>query len=314
MTQASDATAHTPGAADDAHVSGARAGPTLVILAAGQATRYGGGVKPLAPVGLAGEAVIDVLASDALAAGFSDIVLVIGPQTGTAIRYHVERAWPAAVRVGFALQEAPRGTVDAVLSAAHHLDSALSFGVANADDLPGQAALGLLASHLVAAGSDNAIVTFRLRDSLVGDAPVTRGIAEVGPEGLLRRLDERRKVTPCHDGRIVAEDGREPVELDPDSPVSMNLWGFRPAMRSVFESAMADADDGEVLLPEVVGEMLAGRRPAEGAGGQVVVHMASGRCIGVTHPGDVALVQAELASEVGRGERAAHLWGAVSKG
>lgn len=278
-----------------------------MILAAGQATRYGGGVKPLAPVGLAGEAVIDVLASDALAAGFADILLVIGPQSGPAIRYHVERSWPATVTVGFALQEAPRGTVDAVLSAAIHLDPSRSFGVANADDLPGGAALGLLAGHLAGSDPDNAIVTFRLRDSLVGDAPVTRGIAEVGPDGYLVRLDERRKVTPQPGGTIVAEDGRSPWELDPDSPVSMNLWGFRPAMRAVFQSAMADAGEDEVLLPEVVGDVLAGRREGHGAQ-RVVVYRAPGRCIGVTHADDVSLVQAELAAEIGRGERTAQLW------
>lgn len=309
MTPPRNAAAN-PVAANDAP-GGRSSGPTLVVLAAGQATRYGGGVKPLAPVGVAGEAVIDVLASDALAAGFSDIVLVIGPQTGPAIRYHVDKNWPDAVKVGFAVQEAPRGTVDAVLAAASHLDPSRSYGIANADDLPGEAALGLLASHLAGDNPDNALVSFRLRDSLVGDAPVTRGIAEVGSDGLLRELDERRKVTPRPDGRIVADDGREPSVLDPDSPVSMNLWGFRPAMRPVFEAAMAEPGEGEVLLPEVVGDVLAGRRPCPPGAGRVVVHVAPGRCIGVTHADDVGLVQAELAAEVGRGERAAQLWAAV---
>ena len=320
MTPASTAAAPPPAANAPADHSSATAGaggggpgPTLVVLAAGQATRYGGGVKPLAPVGLAGEAVIDVLASDALAAGFSDILLVIGPQTGPAIRYHVERRWPAAVKVGFAVQEAPRGTVDAVLAAAAHLDPSRSFGVANADDLPGEAALRLLSAHLAGDDPDNAIVTFRLRDSLVGDAPVTRGIAEVGPDGLLRALDERRKVAPRPGGRIVAGDGREPSDLDPESPVSMNLWGFRPVMRPVFEAAMADAGDGEVLLPEVVGDVVAGRRRAEDGAGRVAAHLAPGRCIGVTHADDVGLVQGALAAEVGRGERAAQLWSAVGE-
>lgn len=309
-TSAPTAAAHTPRAAGEA---GGGGGPTLVVLAAGQATRYGGGVKPLAPVGLAGEAVIDVLASDALAAGFARILLVIGPQTGPAIRYHVERSWPQGVQVDFALQEVPRGTVDAVLAAAAHLDPSGSFGIANADDLPGEAALRLLADHLAGDNPDNAIVTFRLRSSLVGDAPVTRGVAEVGPDGLLRALDERRKVAPRPDGRIAAGDGREPSDLDPDSAVSVNLWGFRPVMRAVFEAAMADAGDGEVLLPEVVGDVLAGRRRADEAAGRVAVYVAPGRCIGVTHADDVGLVQAELAAEVGRGERPAQLWTAVAR-
>ena len=91
------------------------AAPALVILAAGRARRYGG-CKPLAPVGTHGEAVIDLVASDAVAAGFETIVLVLGPSTGAAIRYHVEHTWPGAVDVRFATQPKPRGTVDAVLT------------------------------------------------------------------------------------------------------------------------------------------------------------------------------------------------------
>ena len=123
-------------------------GPPLVILAAGRARRYGG-VKPLAPVGPRGEAVIDLVASDALAAGFGTIVLVLGPATGPAIRYHVERTWPSHVDVRFALQEAPLGTVHAVLSASDHVGDT-PYGVGNADDIYGRAACALLAAHLEA--------------------------------------------------------------------------------------------------------------------------------------------------------------------
>ena len=113
------------------------AAPALVILAAGRARRYGG-CKPLAPVGPHGEAVIDLVASDAVAAGFGTIVLVLGPSTGPAIRYHVEHTWPGAVDVRFATQPAPLGTVHAVLSASDHVGDA-PYGVGNADDIYGQA-------------------------------------------------------------------------------------------------------------------------------------------------------------------------------
>ena len=86
-------------------------GPTLLILAAGRARRYGG-LKQLAPIGVNGEAVIDLIASDAFAAGFEDIVIVINPDTGPHIRDHVERFWPERARVSFAIQDQPRGTVD----------------------------------------------------------------------------------------------------------------------------------------------------------------------------------------------------------
>ncbi|MGC8471570.1 MAG: NTP transferase domain-containing protein [Acidimicrobiales bacterium] len=291
---------------------GSRPDATLVILAAGRATRYGG-VKPLASVGLAGEAVLDVLASDALAAGFGRLIVVIGPETGPAIRYHVERTWPSAVPVEFASQRAPRGTVDAVLAAAPLLDASSSFGVANADDLPGEPGLALLAGHLRSGDPESVAVCYTLSDSLLGDAPVTRGLCRVDGEGMLEAVDERRRVTPLPDGRIVADDGREPKELDPGQLVSVNLWGFRPELRGIFEDAMAQAsDDGEVLLPDVVDRLLTARR--RGAPGALAVHVlrAPGRCIGVTHPGDVPLVSAELAREVARGDRPAQLWTAVS--
>ncbi len=270
-------------------------------------------MKPLAPVGLAGEAVLDVLASDALAAGFERLVLVIGKETGPAIRYHVERTWPAEVAVEFAVQASPRGTVDAVLAAAPLLGERSPFGVANADDLPGASGLSLLAEHLVAGAPANAAVCFRLADSLLGDAPVTRGLCRVDAEAMLESVDERRHVTPRPDGRILADDGREPKELSPDELVSMNLWGFRAEARDLLDGAAASAPDGhEVLLPEVVDELLAERRAGVRDALGVRVLRASGRCIGVTHPGDVALVQAELAREVARGERPAQLWTGVA--
>jgi len=292
----------------EAPSGGGRQGVTLVVLAAGRATRYGG-VKPLASVGLAGEAVVDVLGSDALAAGFDRLVLVIGPDTGAAVRYHVARTWPPGVPVEFAVQETPRGTVDAVLAASPLLDEDSPFGVANADDLPGMAGLALLAGHLRRRETANAAVCYRLEDSLLGDAPVTRGICEVDGDDLLVAVDERRQVTPLPDGRIVADDGREPKELDPDRLVSVNLWGFRPEMRPVLRSAMEAADgEGEILLPETVDELLAARRAGTPGAMDVRVLRAPGRCIGVTHPGDVALVQAELARDIARGERPASLW------
>ncbi len=90
--------------------------PPLVVLAAGMARRYGG-CKPLAPIGLHGEAVIDLLVSDALSAGFGQIILVVHPETGPAIKYHIERCWPTSVEVSFAEQRLPLGTVHAVLAA-----------------------------------------------------------------------------------------------------------------------------------------------------------------------------------------------------
>ncbi len=276
--------------------------PALVILAAGRAKRYGG-CKPLAPVGAFGEAVIDLVASDALAAGFGTIVLVLGPSTGPAIRYHVEHTWPAAVDVRFATQPAPLGTVNAVLAASEHVGDT-PYGVGNADDVYGHAGCALLAEHLRAHGETNALIGYRLADAVIGYAPVTRGICRVGADGMLLGVDERRQVTATPDGGFVAGDGRSPETLSGEDRVSMNLWGFTPAFHKTLQAAMDAAvdasEESEVLLPEVVAQSLSAN--------PFTMLPAQGRCVGVTHPDDLSLVQEELNRQVASGERPARLW------
>ena len=278
------------------------AGLALVILAAGRAKRYGG-CKPLAPVGPHGEAVVDLVASDALAAGFGTIVLVLSPSTGPAIRYHVEQTWPRTIDVHFATQPVPRGTVDAVLSAAEIVGDA-PYAVGNADDVYGRDGCAQLVEHLRGHGDLNALVGYRLADAIIGFSPVTRGICRVGDDGRLLGVDERRHVTAFPGGRFVSDDGREPKELSGDARVSMNLWGFTPAFHKVLREAMdaaADAsEEAEVLLPDVVAQSL--------ATSSFIVLPAAGRCIGVTHPDDLSLASAELNRQVAAGERPAALW------
>ena len=284
------------------HLSLERMSLPLVVLAAGRARRYGG-CKPLAPVGQHGEAVIDLVASDALAAGFDTIVLVLGPSTGPAIRYHVEHTWPDAVDVRFATQPSPRGTVDAVLSASDEVGDS-PYAVGNADDIYGREGCALLAQHLRAHSDLNALVGYRLADAVIGFSPVTRGICRVGADGELLGVDERRQVTASPGGGFTAADGHEPATLAPDARVSMNLWGFTPAFHKLLHAAMDVAvgasEESEVLLPEVVAQSL--------ASSSFKVLPAQGRCIGVTHPDDLSLVQEELNRQVAAGERPAGLW------
>ncbi len=298
--------------------------PGLVVLAAGMAKRYGG-CKPLAPVGLHGEAVIDLIAGDAVSAGFGDIVLVLGPQTGPAIRYHVRRCFPSGLGVSFTEQRVPLGTAHAVLCARKPVGDG-PFAVVNADDVYGAPAMTLLAAEL-AASDEHAIVSYRLRDTVVADAPVTRGTCEVGPDGHLVRLVERRAVARRRDGNFDIGDGLQPSELSGDTPVSMNLWGFQPSIWPVLEAAVLHAhpsvspdgtvpdpsalsSDAEVLLPEVVGDMIAGRT----AGGPAAVHVlhGPGRCIGVTHADDLPVVRNELGLMVAQGLRPEGPWDAAA--
>ncbi|MGD0393276.1 MAG: NTP transferase domain-containing protein [Acidimicrobiales bacterium] len=293
--------------------------PALVVLAAGMARRYGG-CKPLAPIGPNGEAVIDLLVSDAVAVGFGRIVLVLHPESGPSIRYHVERCWPGSVDVAFAEQRLPLGTVHAVLAAQSSLDTESSFGVANADDIYGEVAMGLLARQLMSDADEHALIGYQLRSTVATDDPVTRGICEVDGSGHLVALTERRNVTRQDKGQIfTSDDGRGPPELDGDLPTSVNLWGFQPAIWQVFESAMAasgldeealvaevaaggPAPKAEVLLPEVVATMVAH------GGLPVRVIATDAKLVGVTHAADLPVVSAELARQVAWGTRPSCLW------
>jgi len=298
--------------------------PALVVLAAGMARRYGG-CKPLAPIGPGGEAVIDLLVSDAVAVGFGRIVLVLHPESGPSIRYHVERCWPDAIDVAFAEQRLPLGTVHAVLAAQGVLGTDQSFAVANADDIYGEAAMGLLAGHLTEEVDEHFLIGYQLRSTVATDDPVTRGICVVDDSGHLSALTERRLVTR-HQGSptLTSEDGRGPVDLDGDLPTSVNLWGFRPAIWETFEAAMdasgldeeallasvaagAEPPKAEVLLPEVVATMV-----SDGKGLPVRVVTTDAKLVGVTHAADLPVVSAELARQVAWGTRPSRLFDTAS--
>lgn len=287
--------------------------PALVILAAGRARRFGA-VKPLAPIGPGGEAVIDLIASDAIAAGFKHLVLVINNETGPEIKEHIAATWPKGLSVDFATQERALGTVHAVLSARHLVDADAPFAVSNADDLYGFEAMELLSGHL-ASRATNALVGFHLSGALVGSDPVTRGVCVVDGDHLVS-ITERRQVVHRGDA-FISEDGLEPRNLDADGLVSMNLWGFAPGMWSVLEQAMERArdasEDSEVLLPVAVEDMIEGVFTlSDESLRDVTVLATESRCVGVTHPGDLVIVQGELQVLIASGARPARCFSGVS--
>jgi CTP:molybdopterin cytidylyltransferase MocA len=292
----------------------------VVVLAAGMARRFGG-CKPLAPIGPNGEPVIDLLASDAISAGFGHIILVLNPETGPAIRYHVEQCWPAAVEVSFTEQQRPLGTVHAVIAAQDAVGSDRSFAVSNADDVYSEVSMGLLADQLDSGRDEHALIGYRLRSTVATGDPVTRGICEVDDRGYLVALTERRKIVRQDNGETFnSADGIDPVTLDGDLPTSVNLWGFQPDIWEVLQSAMeASGLDGgassgaaasggpsagaEVLLPESVATMV-----TSGVGLPVRVVNTESKLVGVTHAADLPTVSDELARQVAWGIRPSQLW------
>ncbi|HEX6382994.1 MAG TPA: NTP transferase domain-containing protein [Acidimicrobiia bacterium] len=283
--------------------------PTLVLLAAGMGSRFGG-PKQIAPIGPGGSALIDYAARDAMAAGFGRLVLIVRGEIADAVDAHVQDHWPAELRPEYVRQDLepaavaatsagrqkPLGTAHALVAAAPSLDG--PFGVANADDLYGASAFAMLADHL-RQGGGHALVGYRLANTLLGDRPVNRALCEVDADGNITRIVEG--AVHVGDGELTwrpiggSDDDARPMKGD--EPVSMNLWGFTPAILPVLKDAFSEFEAGgriaageELFLPNVVGENL------RSAGGDLVVTMlvSDDRCLGVTHPDDVPLLQATL--------------------
>jgi hypothetical protein len=293
----------------------------LVILAAGHGRRFGG-LKQLAPVGPDNQALMDYTALAAEACGFNGIVLVVREEIRAEVAAHVKRHWISSLPVELVCQPAVPGTAQAVLCTYKLVDG--PFGVANADDLYGEAALRLLAGHLAGGGSaaqgeervaDRAriaqrhvLVAYQLYRTIITKATVTRGLCHIGDDRLLDRIAEHR-VTLCEDATFdavplarQAPAGGDstaqvaPVHLTGTEPVSMNLWGFHPRLFDELQAAVDAFDPAssarpELLLPDVVGALVTT------ASDQVHVLETANRCIGITHREDIAIVREEVAHE-----------------
>ena len=197
-----------------------------------------------------------------------------------------------------------------MLSASEHVGDA-PYGVGNADDIYGRAACALLAEHLAPAAADtNALVGYRLADAVIGSLAghpghLPRRRRRHAPRG--GRAPPGDPATP--EGGFVAGDGREPAVAVARRPGLHEPLGVHPGLpQDVLQAAMDAATDAseeaEVLLPEVVAAVARLQRPSPCCRRQ-------GRCIGVTHPDDLSLVQAELNRQVAAGERPARLWASL---
>jgi hypothetical protein len=278
----------------------------LVVLAAGHGRRFGG-LKQLAAVGPAGEAIMDYTARAAWSCGFDGVVLVVRGEIRAEIEAHVQRYWPGALPVEYVEQPPIPGTAQAVYATHAVVDG--PFGVANADDLYGDAAISSLRSAIVGrpgASEPHVLVGYELFRTVLTAEPVNRGMIEVDDHGRLSAIVEHR-VALRSDGRYEARPlwSNEPHEtrslaelgvrvLSGEERVSMNLWGFYPRLFDHLADALdtfhpETAARSELLLPDVVGHLVATTTDS------VRVIPTPGRCIGITSRADLPLLQDELA-------------------
>ena len=216
--------------------------PTLVIMAAGMGSRFGG-PKQTTPVDDAGHFILHYSLFDAYRAGFRKVVFIVKPGMeaefrdalgeGVAAHFDVRFAPQAldALPEGYSVPEGrqkPWGTAHAVLCAAGEIDG--PFAVINADDYYGVTAFQVLYDFLAAdrPESEYAMVGFRLRNTVTEHGSVARGVCEV-ENGLLKGVTERTKIVKRGDDAAFTEDdGATWTELSGDTLVSMNFWGFTP--------------------------------------------------------------------------------------
>ncbi len=251
--------------------------PALVILAAGIGSRYGG-EKQIDPVGPSGEIILDYTLYDAGRAGFGRAVFVIRPEQEAAFADHLRRTGAGGLKTAFVTQKPddlpegfavpgdrkkPWGTGHAVRAARKAVDG--PFAVANADDFYGRGSLEVLGRFLRRPDRKEqcCLVAFRLANTLSPHGSVSRGVCEIDREGCLVSIKERTRIETAPGGGRYLDRGGEWIPLAGDQPVSMNLWGFGPALFPRLETQFAEflqrnaGDPGaEFQLPAVIDRLI----------------------------------------------------------
>ena len=296
--------------------------PTLLILAAGIGSRYGG-VKQMDEIGPSGESIIDYSVFDAIRAGFGKVVFVLNPKIEKDFKAIYEQRLSGKIETAYVLQELdnipedvsftpervkPWGTGHAVLAAKEVIDT--PFAVINADDFYGRQAFEVLGNFLSQLNNDEtryAMVGYQLKNTLSENGSVSRGICST-KEGLLTNVVERTKIYRT-DGQIVfKENGRE-IPITGNSLVSMNFWGFTPKYFVQSEAWFVDFIrenarqlKAEFYIPYVVNKLI-----TQGDA-NVRVLESHDRWFGVTYQEDKAVTIARVRQMVREGRYPESLW------
>ena len=231
--------------------------PILVIMAAGMGSRYGG-LKQIDPVDEQGNKILDFSIYDALRAGFKKAIFIIKKENeavfreciGDAVSKHMEVEYVFQdlndVPDGFVIPEGrqkPWGTAHAIYACRNVIDA--PFAVINADDYYGVEAFKVLYDYLVNNADDEkyryAMVGYRLGNTLTENGSVSRGVCVTSDEGFLTAIDERTNIIKTKDGAAYSvDDGATYIDISPDTPVSMNMWGFYPSIIGELGAALDD--------------------------------------------------------------------------
>ena len=223
--------------------------PTLLILAAGLGSRYGG-IKQMDKIGPSGESIIDYSVFDAIRAGFGKVVFVLNKNIIDDFKEIYEERLSGKIETEYILQELnnipagiefnaervkPWGTAHAVLVAKDVINE--PFAVINADDFYGKEAFNVISKYLLSISNnstDYSMVGYKLKNTLSENGSVSRGICN-SENGFLTDVVERTKIYE-KDDKVVFEEDETILEISEDSIVSMNFWGFSPEFFSQMEN------------------------------------------------------------------------------
>ena len=283
---------------------------TLLIMAAGMGSRYGG-LKQLDAIGPSGETIIDYSVYDAIKAGFTKVVFIIRKDFEQEFKSKITDKYEGQIQVEFAFQdlndlpdeftcpvgrEKPWGTGHAILSARNVINE--PFIAINGDDFYGRESFKVVADYYRKGANSFSMVAFKLDKTLSSFGGVTRGLCTVNDEKL-NTVIETADLQKTDYGVSSNRD----IELDGSEPVSMNVWGFTPILFKYLEEKFVEflSENGtemksEYLIPSVVNELI--------QSGQETVHVlrSGATWFGVTYKEDKPYVEGEIEKLVNKGE------------
>lgn len=283
---------------------------TLVVMAAGMGSRFGG-LKQVEPIGPKGEALLDFSVYDAKKAGFTKVVFIIKHQIEKEFKELVGKRIEKIIDVEYAFQEIdmlpegfvapddrakPWGTGHAIYCCRDIVKT--PFAVINADDYYGKSAFEKIYNHLKEQKGDYCMVGFSLANTLTENGSVSRGVCEI-EDGKLKAVTERTKIVDCK----YTEDGVNWIPLSPDTIVSMNMWGFTPdffryAERDLvaFLKEKINVPKAEFYLPSVASGVINNNEK------DVTVLVAEDKWYGVTYKEDKDDVVEAIGAKITAGE------------
>ena len=296
--------------------------PTLVILAAGMGSRYGG-LKQLDEVGPNGEAIIDYSLYDAIRAGFGKVVFVIRTDFAEAFKARFEPNLKGKIETAYVYQsldkipegsvihpgrEKPWGTSHATLMAETAVNEPMA--VINADDFYGRKAYQVMADFLTSSTDENeySMVGYNVANTLSEYGSVSRGVCNMDKDGYLTTVVERTKIKRDDDGVFFYEND-DRFKLEEDTPVSMNFWGLKPNVFKYLNEGFKEFLEqyGNELKSEYYIPLLINDNIVKGNIRTKVLQCDS-PWFGVTYKEDKPMVQQRIKDLIESGAYPQHLW------